>query len=112
MQLNPEKDLLLLLKNHFSSPTIFYDLQTKQDLIELDIGEDQWLLYTCLEAPFKENEAHDNMQQKSIHSFIFSSRGDITDWRTSCFKLDMEQLRQNESTLIVKPDDKEVESLL
>ena len=110
MQLNPEKDLLLLLKNHYKAPTIFYDLKTKQDLIELDIGKDQWLLYTCLEAPFKENEAHDNMQQKSIHSFIFSS--DLNGWRTSWFKLDMEQLRQHESKLIVKPDDKEVESLL
>ena len=111
MQLNPEKDLLLLLKNHYEAPTIFYDFKIKQDLIELDIGTEQLLLYTCTEAPFKENEVHDNMQQKSIHSFIFSSRY-YGQWITSCLKLDMEQLRQNESKLIVKPDDKEVESLL
>ena len=111
MQLNQEKDLMLIFKAHRDSPTIFYDFKTKRDLIELDIGHNQSLLYTCTEAPFKENEAHDNMQQKSIHSFIFSSRY-YGQWITSCLKLDMEQLRQNESTLIVKPDDKEVESLL
>ena len=73
MQLNPEKNLLLLLRVDSSAPTIFYDLTTGQELIELDIGEIQCLLYTCPEVPHDKIEEDDYHEQKCIHSFIFSS---------------------------------------
>ena len=73
MQLNPEKNLLLLLKEYEVAPTIFYDLTTGQELIELDIDIAQLLLYTCPEVPHDKIEEDDYHEQKCIHSFIFSS---------------------------------------
>ena len=73
MQLNPEKNLLLLLRVDSEVPTMFYDLITGQELIELDIGIGQSLLYTCPEVPHDKIEEDDYHEQKCIHSFIFSS---------------------------------------